>query len=51
MLPEATRAVFAEIYRRVRPALPRRLAARILGRLMMPQAIGAPRQAVPVPAS
>jgi hypothetical protein len=51
MLPDATRAVFAEIYRRVRPALPRRLAARIMGRLMMPQAIGAPRQAVPVPAS
>lgn len=48
MLPEATRAVFGEIYRRVRPALPRRLAARLLGRLSMPQAIGAPRKAVPV---
>jgi hypothetical protein len=49
MLPEATRAIFADIYRRVRPALPRRLSARVLGRVVMRQAIGAPRQAVPVP--
>jgi hypothetical protein len=40
--------VFDGIYRRVRPALPRRLGARMLGRLLMRQAIGAPRKAVPV---
>ncbi len=48
MLPDATRAVFDTIYRRVRPSLPRRAVARALGRVLMKQAVGAPRVAVPV---
>lgn len=48
MLPEATREVFREIYQRVHPSSPRRLWARLLGRLLMKQAVGAPRKAVPV---
>jgi hypothetical protein len=48
MLPEATRAVFDTIYPRVRPSLPRRAAARALGCVLMKQALGEPRVAVPV---
>jgi hypothetical protein len=48
MLPAATRKVFQDIYERVRPGLPQRLWARLLGRTLMKQAIGEPRQAVPV---
>jgi hypothetical protein len=46
-LPEATRAVFAPVHARVRPALPTRLCCRVLGRFLVPKAIGAPRTAVP----
>jgi hypothetical protein len=46
-LPEATRAVFAPIHGRVRPSLPKRAACRILGKFLVPKAIGAPRHAVP----
>ena len=48
MLPPATRAVFEPLYPRVRPGALRALWCRILGRLAMPKAIGAPRAAVPV---
>jgi hypothetical protein len=48
MLPPATRAVFEPIYPRVRPNPLRRLFARVVGRFAVPQAIGAPRPAVPV---
>jgi len=48
MLPPRTRAVFEPLYRQVRPSLPRRLWSRLLGRLVMPRAVGEPRQAVPV---
>ncbi len=47
MLPQGTRAVFEPLYPRVRPGLPRRLACRLLGRLLLPRAVGAPRAAVP----
>jgi hypothetical protein len=49
MLPEGTRAVFAEIYPRVRPGFVRRTAARAAGRLWMRRARGRPRTAVPLP--
>jgi hypothetical protein len=47
MLPSRTREVFEPLYPSVRPRLPRRLWARLLGRLLMPRAVGAPRRAVP----
>jgi hypothetical protein len=47
MLPPRTRAVFEPLYPRVRPRLPRRLWSRLLGRLVMPRAMGAPRRAIP----
>jgi hypothetical protein len=47
MLPSKTREVFEPLYPKVRPGLPRRLWARLLGRLLMPQALGEPRRAVP----
>jgi hypothetical protein len=47
MLPEHTRSVFEPLYERVRPGAPRRLWCRVLGKLLMPKAIGAPRRAVP----
>ena len=49
MLPEQPRAVFQRLYRSVRPHPLVRVSARLLGRLLMKQAIGAPRTAVPVP--
>jgi len=48
MLPERTRAVFEPLYPKVRPGALRALWCRVLGRLLMPKAIGAPRRAVPV---
>jgi len=50
MLPERTRAIFQTIYGRVRPGVVQRLWARLLGRLLMKQALGEPRTAVPVTA-
>jgi hypothetical protein len=47
MLPEHTRSVFEPLYDRVRPGALRRLWCRVLGKLLMPKAIGAPRRAVP----
>jgi hypothetical protein len=47
MLPSSTRTVVEEIYDKVRPARARRMGAGLLGRLLMRQAIGAPRVAVP----
>jgi hypothetical protein len=49
MLPPKTRAIFEPLYPQVRPWAPRRLWCRILGKLLMPKAVGAPRKAVPVP--
>ncbi|MFN2644892.1 MAG: hypothetical protein ABR570_07875 [Burkholderiales bacterium] len=47
MLPADTREVFAPLYPRVRPGALRALWCRLLGRLVMPKALGAPRAAVP----
>jgi len=47
MLPPATRSVFEPLYTKVRPGALRALWCRVLGRLAMPKAIGAPRAAVP----
>jgi len=47
MLPEKTRAVFAPRLERLRPGPLRRSIARGLGRLLVPKAVGAPREAVP----
>ena len=47
LLPEATRTVFQELYPRVRPGVVQRLGARVSGRLLMPKAVGKPREAVP----
>jgi hypothetical protein len=47
MLPPKTRAVFEPLYAKVRPGLLRRRWARILGKLLIPKAVGAPRKAVP----
>jgi hypothetical protein len=47
MLPERTRSVFEPLYARVRPSALRALWCRVLGKLLMPKAIGAPRRAVP----
>lgn len=48
MLPAATRAVFEPLYARLRPGLAQRLWSRLLGRLLLPKAVGEPRRAVPV---
>lgn len=48
MLPEKTRAVFEGIYGRVRPNALVRQGARVLGRVLMKQAIGQPHPAVPI---
>ncbi|MEW6303915.1 MAG: hypothetical protein AB1705_10615 [Verrucomicrobiota bacterium] len=48
MLVEKTRPLFREMYPRVRPSLPRRLGARLIGKALMKQAVGAARRAVPV---
>jgi hypothetical protein len=48
MLPSTTRAVFEPIYETVRPGPLRTLWCRLLGRLLLPKAVGEPRRAVPV---
>lgn len=48
ILPEATRGDFERIYVRVRPGLIRRPLARLFGRVLMKQAVGKPRKAVPI---
>src|SRR5262249_1261614 len=47
-LPANTRKVFDAIYPRVKPSWPRRAGARVLGKILMKQAVGAPRKAVPM---
>ena len=47
MLPARTRAVFEPLYPKVRPGPLRRVWSRLLGRLLLPKAVGAPRKAVP----
>jgi len=47
-LPEKTRQIFQPIYSRVRPSFLKRTGARIMGKILMKQAVGAPRKAVPV---
>ena len=49
MLPESTRVEFQHIYPQARPGAARRLAARLVGRVVMKRTIGTPRKAVPVP--
>ena len=49
MLPPVTRAAFEPLYAEVRPGPVQRLWSRLLGRLLMPKAVGEPRRAVPVP--
>jgi hypothetical protein len=48
MLPPKTRAAFEPLYPQVRPGWLRCRWARILGKLLIPKAVGAPRKAVPV---
>lgn len=48
MLPPKTRAAFEPLYPMVRPGALRRAWCRLLGKLLMPKAVGAPRKAVPV---
>ena len=48
MLPPKTRVVFEPLYPTVRPSLPGRLYARVLGKLFIPKAVGEPRKAVPL---
>lgn len=50
MLPAATRTVFEPLYPSVRPGLLQRWWSRLLGRLLLPKAVGEPRRAVPVEA-
>ncbi|HSU64816.1 MAG TPA: hypothetical protein VLJ12_13225 [Burkholderiales bacterium] len=47
MLPPPTRAVFEPLYPKVRPGILQRLWYRLLGRLLLPKAVGEPRRAVP----
>jgi len=49
MLPPKTRAVFEPLYPSVRPGALRRVWCRILGKLLMPKAVGSPRKATPIP--
>lgn len=48
MLPPKTRAAFEPLYPMVRPGAIRRGWCRLLGKLLMPKAVGTPRKAVPV---
>jgi len=48
MLPAKTRAAFEPLYPMVRPGPLRRRWCRLLGKLLMPKAVGAPRKAHPV---
>ena len=47
MLPEPTRAMFEPLYPDVRPGPFARVYFRLLGRALLPKAVGAPRPAVP----
>jgi len=47
LLPEQTRTVFEPIYPRVRPGFLRRIFLHVTGRLLIKQAVGEPREAVP----
>jgi hypothetical protein len=47
MLPAQTRKIFEPLYAKVRPGALRALWCRVLGKLLMPKAIGVPRRAVP----
>ncbi len=47
MLPSKTRTVFEPLYPKVRPGPLRRVWSRLLGKLLIPKAVGAPRKAVP----
>jgi len=51
ILPDPTRALFKEIYPRVRPRLPKRFAARYLGPLLMKRAVGPVRKPSRAPAA
>jgi hypothetical protein len=48
MLPPKTRAVFEPLYPMVRPGALRRSWCRLLGKMLMPKAVGTPRKAIPV---
>jgi hypothetical protein len=48
MLPPKTRSSFEPLYPMVRPGPFRRAWCRLLGKLLMPKAVGTPRKAVPV---
>lgn len=48
MLSPRVCAVFAPVYSNVRPGPLRRIAYRLLGRFLLPRAVGEPRSAVPV---
>jgi len=50
MLPEPTRAVFEPLYPAVRPGAMQRVWFRLLGRALLPKAVGAPRRSVPLEA-
>lgn len=47
MLPPKVRAAFEPVYPNVRPGPVRRAAYRLLGRLLLPRAVGEPRSIVP----
>ena len=47
MLPPKTRAVFEPLHPKLRPGPLRRAWSRLLGRLLIPKVVGAPRGAVP----
>jgi hypothetical protein len=47
MLPPRTRVVFEPLYPEARPGPVRRAWCRLLGRLLLPKAVGLPRKAVP----
>jgi len=47
MLPPRTRAVFEPLYPEARPGPVRRAWCRLLGKLLLPKAVGEPRKAVP----
>jgi hypothetical protein len=48
MLPPKTRAAFEPLYPMVRPGPLRRTWCRLLGKVLMPKAVGVPRKAVPL---
>lgn len=50
MLPEALRPAFAPYASRVRPGPGRRICLRLLGKLLLPRALGTPRRAIPLAA-